>query len=139
GKNRYWLPSLDFWERADGGCPDPSPLIKPELFDCGIKRLASLNSGAPRFVHTSLRCVGGSYHFTPLAYSYISVERNSEERQPFHQEPYPVAPLGAVALGMALGLYGFWLLQYSDNFLLGLLFLVIGLCVFICGLDGLFD
>ena len=86
-----------------------------------------------------LSLVSSGNLFSPLAHGHISIENYGKESQPFRHQPYPVPSLSAVVFGLALGFCAFWLMQESDHFYFGLLLLLISACVFVYGLNGIFD
>ena len=78
-------------------------------------------------------------HFSPLTDGHIPVETDRDERKDFYQQTYPVTSLCTCIAGVALIFGGLWLMQYSGHFLWGTFFIVVGLCLFIYGLGGVFD
>jgi len=110
---------------------ESTPSIAIGRFGSASTAIGSINS--------SLRLMSRSDLFPPLPDSHISIENDREEGEPLNKKPYPVASLCACMAGMALGFGAFWLMRYDDHFWFGLFLLLVSPCVFIYGLNGIFD
>ena len=119
--------------------PDIRTLLLPELRTGVSVSSFSGSSTATSGFDSSLRLVSSRNLFPPLADSHVAIENHGKESQPFHKQPYPVASLCAVVFGLALGFCAFWLMHESNHFYFGLFLLLISTCIFVYGLNGIFD
>jgi hypothetical protein len=108
------------------------------LLGIRISRFRSSSTAISGF-DGSLGLVSGGNLFSPLAHGHIPIEHYGKKSKPFHRQPYPVTSLGAVVFGLALGFCAFWLMHESNHFYFGLFLLLISTCIFVYGLNGIFD
>jgi hypothetical protein len=114
-------------------------LICPKLlFGIRIRSLGCIGRSYSSF-NSALRLASSGNLFSPLSDSHIAIENDGKESQPLHKQPYSIPSLCAVVFGPALGFCALWLMHEGDYFYFGLLLLLIGVCIFVYGLDGIFD
>jgi hypothetical protein len=119
--------------------PNIRSLVLPELIFGGLIGHFSSSGTSISRVDSVLHLMSGSYHLPPLANGDTAVENDRKQSKPFNQEPYPVASFCTCIVAAALVFGGLCLMQYSDHFLWGGSLVVSGLCMFVYGLDGIFD
>ncbi len=105
------------------------------IFETSLRSASTADSSINRPLHL----MSSRNLFSPLANSHISVESNGKQSKPLNQEPYHVASFCTSIIAAALVFCVLCFMHHSDHFLWGGFLVVSGLCVFVYGLNGIFD